>query len=55
MRPAISAARGRTLPIVSKASERKICIPPTRSSGRKTMATTMIPMPPNHWSIDRQS
>ena len=54
MRAAISAARGRTLPPVSKASDRKICMPPTRSSGKKTIATTMIPTPPNHCSIDRQ-
>jgi hypothetical protein len=54
IRAAISVARGRILPIVSKASERKICMPPTRSSGRNTMATTMIPMPPNHCSSPRQ-
>jgi hypothetical protein len=34
---------------------RKICIPPIRSSGRNTMATTMIPTPPNHCSIPRHS
>ena len=39
---------------MSKASERKICIPPTRSSGRNTIATTMIPIPPSHCSIPRQ-
>ena len=49
----ISVARGRILPIVSKASDRKICIPPTRSSGRKTIATTMIPMPPSHCNNPR--
>ena len=30
-------------------------MPPTRSSGRNTIATTMIPMPPNHCSNPRQS
>ncbi len=30
-------------------------MPPMRSSGRKTIATTMIPMPPNHCSIERHS
>ena len=53
IRPAISPARGNTFPMVSKASERKICMPPTRSSGRNAMATTTIPIPPNHCVIDR--
>ncbi len=30
-------------------------MPPTRSSGMKTIATMMIPMPPNHCNIERQS
>ena len=55
MRAAIWAARGRTLPAVSNASVRKICMPPTRSSGRNTIATTMMPTPPNHCSIERQT
>ena len=33
---------------------RSACRPPC-SSGRNAIATTMIPMPPNHCSIDRQS
>lgn len=28
-------------------------MPPTRSSGRNTIATTMMPTPPNHCSIER--
>jgi len=52
---AICVARGRIFPNVSKDSARKICIPPTRSSGKKTIATTMIPMPPSHCRIPRQS
>mmetsp|Transcript_8581 Transcript_8581/g.14900 ORF Transcript_8581/g.14900 Transcript_8581/m.14900 type:complete len:207 (+) Transcript_8581:376-996(+) len=55
MRLAISVARGRILPNVSKDSVRKICIPPTRSSGRNTIATTMIPIPPSHCRIPRHS
>jgi len=54
MRLAISAARGSTLPMVSKASERKICMPPMRSSGRKAIDTTMMPMPPIHCRMPRQ-
>ena len=37
--------------MVSNASARKICIPPTLSSGRNTIATTIIPIPPNHCKI----
>ena len=51
----MAVARGRILPIVSNASERKICIPPTRSSGRNTIATTMIPIPPSHCRMPRHS
>ena len=36
------------MPIVSKPSTRKICMPPTRNSGRNTIATTMMPTPPSH-------
>ena len=43
-----------TLPIVSNPSERKNCIPPTRITGRNTIATTTIPSPPDHCSSPRQ-
>ena len=51
----ISAARGRILPMVSKASDRKICIPPTRRFGKNTMATTIMPIPPIHCRIPRHN
>ena len=33
---------------MSNPSVRNICIPPTRKTGKKTIATTTTPIPPNH-------
>jgi len=53
--PEISVARGKIFHIVSKDSARKSCILPTRNSGKKTIATTMIPMPPNQFRSPRHN
>ena len=49
----MSAARGSTLPIVSKPSVLKNCMPPTRITGRKIIATKAIPRPPIQLSMPR--
>ncbi len=51
----MSAARGKTLPMVSKPSTLKNFMPPTRRNGKNTMATKAIPRPPNQFSMPRQS
>ena len=50
----MSSARGSSLPKVSNPSVRKNCMPPTRITGRKIIATKAIPSPPSQFSIPRQ-
>ena len=52
---AISLAFGNACPKLLKLSNWKICIPPTLKRGKKITATTIIPIPPNHWSNPRQN
>ena len=53
--PAIWAARGRIFSDRSELSVRTSCMPPTDRMGKMATPMTMMPMPPSHCRIARQS
>ena len=49
-----SRAFGKIFSVVSELSILNSCIPPIFNKGRIVIAITIIPIPPNHWSIALQ-
>ena len=55
MKPEICVARGNIFSGVSKASALNNCMPPICSIGKTDTAITIIPSPPSHCRMPRQS